>query len=169
MVKRAAMIELWERHASCEFELKDADAAVSTMVSDASVMHLPTMSGAVGRDALREYYRNVFIPGIPDGTVNEPVARLVGDDFLVDQAIMMVRHDREIPFLLPGLAPTGTFLQVPYAVIVTFRDCLMSSERLYWDQAHVLAQLGLLRDTGLPVTDPSGVTSYLREAALRAT
>jgi len=107
------MIELWERHAGYEFEAKDADAAVSTMVSDASVMHLPTMSGATGREALREYYRTVFIPGIPDGTVNEPVARFVGHDFLVDQAIMKVRHDRVIPYLLPGIAPTGVVLEVP--------------------------------------------------------
>jgi carboxymethylenebutenolidase len=165
-VNRAEMIELWERHARYEFEAKDADAAVSTMVSDASVMHLPTMSGATGRDALREYYRDVFIPGIPDGTVNEPVARFVGDDFLVEQAIMKVRHDREIPFLLPGLAPTGIVLEVPFAVFVTFRDSLMSSERLYWDQAQVLAQLGLLRDNALPIADPFAVTAFLREAAL---
>ena len=165
-MNRTEMIELWERHARYEFEAKDADAAVSTMVADASVMHLPTMSGGTGRDTLLEYYRDVFIPGIPDGTVNEPVARFVGDDFLVDQAIMILRHDREIPFLLPGLAPTGTLLEVPFAVFVTFRDSLMSSERLYWDQAQVLAQLGLLRDNGLPIADPFAVTAFLREAAL---
>jgi carboxymethylenebutenolidase len=163
------MVELWERHAGYEFEDKDADAAVSTMVSDASVIHLPTMSGATGREALREYYRNVFIPGIPDGTVNEPIARFVGDDFLVDQAIMKVRHDREIPYLLPDLAPTGVVLEVPFAVFVTFRDGLMSSERLYWDQAQVLAQLGLLSGKVLPITDPSAVTAFLREAAARPT
>jgi carboxymethylenebutenolidase len=166
-VNRAEIIELWERHARYEFEAKDADAAVSTMVSDASVMHLPTMSGATGRDKLREYYRNVFIPGIPDATVNEPIARFVGEDFLVDQAIMQVRHDREIPFLLPGLAPTGIFLEVPFAVFVTFRDGLMSSERLYWDQAQILAQLGLLREKGLPIADPSAVTAFIRGATLR--
>jgi carboxymethylenebutenolidase len=160
------MIELWERHARYEFEAKDADAAVSTMVSDASVMHLPTMSGGTGRDTLREYYRDVFIPGIPDGTVNEPVARFVGDDFLVEQAIMKLRHDREIPFLLPDLAPTGIFLEVPFAVFVTFRDSLMSSERLYWDQGQVLAQLGLLGDKRLPIADPFAVTAFLCEAAL---
>ena len=165
-MNRAEMIELWERHARYEFEAKDADAAVSTMVADASVMHLPTMSGATGRDTLRDYYRDVFIPGIPDGTVNEPVARFVGDDFLVEQAIMKIRHDREIPFLLPDLAPTGIFLEVPFAVFVTFRDGLMSSERLYWDQAQVLVQLGLLRDNGLPIADPFAVTAFLREAAL---
>lgn len=164
-MNRAEMIELWERHSSYEFEAKDADAAVSTMVADASVMHLPTMSGATGRDALRDYYRDVFIPGIPDSTVNEPVARFVGDDFLVDQAIMIMRHDREIPFLLPGLAPTGILLEVPFSVFVTFRDGLMSSERLYWDQAQVLAQLGMLGDAAVPVADPSVVTAFLRESA----
>ncbi|MET0452523.1 MAG: nuclear transport factor 2 family protein [Mycobacterium sp.] len=168
-MKRARIIELWERHARYEFETKDADAAVSTMVSDATVMHLPTMSGAAGREALRQYYRSVFIPAIPDGTVNEPVARFVGDDFLVDQAIMKIRHDREIPYLLPGLAPTGIALEVPFAVFVTFRDGLMSGERLYWDHAQVLAQLGVVHGRDLAITDPSAVTTFLRQAAVRRT
>jgi carboxymethylenebutenolidase len=166
-VSREDLVELWERHAAYEFDAGDADAAVSTMVPDASVMHLPTMSGATGREALREYYRNIFIPGISSGTVNEPVARFVGEEFLVDQAIMKVRHDREIPFLVPGLAPTGIFLEVPFAVFVTFRDGLMSSERLYWDQALVLAQLGVVRGDALPIADPADVTAFVRAGALR--
>lgn len=54
-------------------------------------------------------------------------------------------------------------------MFVTFRDGLMSGERLYWDQAQVLAQLGLLSGKGLPITDPSAVTAFLRETAVRPT
>src|SRR5215213_9798526 len=109
------------------------------MVHDASVMHLPTMSGGAGRDYLRRYYAEVFIPGIPDGATNELIARSVGDDFLVDESIMSMAHDRKIPFLLPGLAPTGRTIEVAFVVIVKFRGDLMQSERLY--QAGVLSQL----------------------------
>jgi carboxymethylenebutenolidase len=75
---------------------------------------------------------------------------------------MRMTHDREMPFFLPGLAPTGTTVEVPTVVIVKFRDDLMESERLYWDQATVLSQLGLI-DRSLPVADITEVSGFLRE------
>jgi carboxymethylenebutenolidase len=156
------MVELWERHMAYEFAVKDADLAVSTMVDDASVMHLPTMSGGFGKENLRHYYADVFIPGIPADTDTELIARSVGDNLLVDEFIMRMTHDREMPFFLPGLAPTGTTVEVPTVVIVKFRDDLMESERLYWDQATVLSQLGLI-DRSLPVADITEVSGFLRE------
>lgn len=158
---RDAMIELWEHHMSCEFELKDADLAVATMVDDATVMHLPTMSGGAGKENLRRYYADVFIPGIAPDTSSEPVARSFGDDLLVDEFIMRMTHDRDMPFLLPGLAPTGKTVEVPAVVVVKFRGDLMASERLYWDQAAVLRQLGLI-GTDLPVADVTEVSAFLR-------
>jgi carboxymethylenebutenolidase len=157
------MVELWEKHTLYEFGLRDADLAVSTMVADASVMHLPTMSGGFGRDNLRSYYRDVFIPAIPADTTSEVVARSIGDDFLVEEAIMRLTHSCEIPFLAPRVAPTGAVLEVPFVVIVTFHDGLMRSERLYWDQAAVLRQLRLIRQDGLPLAELSGITTFLRQ------
>jgi carboxymethylenebutenolidase len=132
------------------------------MVDDATVMHLPTMSGGTGKENLRRYYADVFIPAIPADTTNEPISRSVGDGLLVDEFIMRMTHDRNVPFLLPGLAPTGKSLEIPAVVIVKFRGDLMESERLYWDQAAVLRQLGLI-DRNLPVVDVAEVSGYLRE------
>jgi carboxymethylenebutenolidase len=160
-MERDQMVELWERHMACEFELKDADLAVSTMVDDATVMHLPSMSGGTGKENLRRYYADVFIPAIPADTTNEPIARSVGDGLVVDEFIMRMTHDRDVPFLLPGLAPTGKTVEIPAIVIVRFRGDLMESERLYWDQAAVLRQLGLI-DRSLPVADVAEVSGYLR-------
>ncbi|HWX99446.1 MAG TPA: dienelactone hydrolase family protein, partial [Mycobacterium sp.] len=70
-MNRDQMIELWEQHTAYEFELRDAHLAVSTMVDDASVMHLPTMSGGFGKENLRHYYADVFIPGIPADATSE--------------------------------------------------------------------------------------------------
>lgn len=147
---------------ACEFDLKDPDLAVSTMTDDATVMHLPTMSGGAGKDNLRRYYADVFIPGIPADTTSAPIARSVGDGLLVDEFIMRMTHDRDVPFLLPGLAPTGKTVEIPAVVVVRFRGDLMASERLYWDQATVLRQLGLI-DHSLPVADITAVSAYLRE------
>ncbi|MFG2947896.1 nuclear transport factor 2 family protein [Streptomyces adustus] len=157
------MVALWEQHTAYEFVVKDADLAVTTMVEDASVMHLPTMSGGFGKDHLRGYYRDVFIPGIPRNTLTETVDRSVGGDFLVEEIIMRMTHDQEVPFLLPGLAPTGRTVEVPLVVIVKFRDGLMESERLYWDQAAVLTQIGLLAAKGLPMADFTEVARFLRD------
>lgn len=86
---------------------------------------------------------------------------LVGDGLVVDEFIMRMTHDRDVPFLLPGLAPTGKTVEIPAVVIVKFRGDLMESERLYWDQAALLRQLGLI-DASLPVADVAEVSGYLR-------
>ncbi|OBA59489.1 hypothetical protein A5647_17780 [Mycobacterium sp. 1100029.7] len=156
------MIDLWERHTRYEFELKDADQAVSTMVADASVMHVPTMSGGFGRDALRTYYADSFIPSTPPDTTVELLARSVGDDVIVDECLMALTHDRVIPHLLPGVAPTGRSLEVVFVVVVKFRDSLMLSERLYWDQAQVLAQARLIAGNQLRLPALEEVTRLMR-------
>lgn len=158
------MVELWDRHTRYEFEVRDADLAVSTMAPQARVMHLPTMSGASGRDALRAYYADVFIPAQPPDTSLDVIARSVGDDVLVDECIMRLTHDRVVPQLLPGVPPTGACLEVAFVVVVKFQGSLMLSETLYWDQAQVLRQAGLVPAKGLPLPDMSEVTAYLRSA-----
>jgi carboxymethylenebutenolidase len=158
---RDQMVELWDRHMTSEFAVRDADLAVATMVDDATVMHLPTMSGGSGKENLRRYYAEVFIPSIPADISSELVTRSVGDGLLVDEFIMRMTHDRVVPFLLPGLEPTGTTVELPVVVIVRFRGDLMASERLYWDQAALLCQLGLV-DPSLPVADIGEVSAYLR-------
>ncbi|MER7809461.1 nuclear transport factor 2 family protein [Streptomyces sp900116325] len=160
------MVALWEQHTANEFVVKDADLAVATMVEDASVMHLPTMSGGFGKNYLRGYYRDVFIPGIPQNTTTETVDRSVGGDFLVEEIIMRMPHDQEIPFLLPGLAATGRTVEVPLVVVVKFRDDLMASERLYWDQAAVLAQIGLITAEDLPMAAFTEVSRFLRDEVM---
>jgi carboxymethylenebutenolidase len=157
------MVELWSRHTRYEFETKDADLAVSTMVPHASVMHLPTMSGASGRDALRAYYSEVFIPAQPPDTTLEVVRRSLGEDVLVDECVMTLTHDRVMPHLLPGVAATGSALQIAFVVVVKFQDSLMASETLYWDQAQVLRQAGLLGADHQSLPAMSDITTYLRQ------
>ncbi|MFI9050669.1 nuclear transport factor 2 family protein [Streptomyces sp. NPDC053427] len=160
------MVALWEQHTAYEFVIKDADLAVSTMVEDASVMHLPTMSGGSGKEYLRGYYRDIFIPGIPQNTTMETADRSVGGDSLVEEIIMRMPHDQEMPFLLPGLAATGRTIEVPLVVVVKFRGDLMESERIYWDQASVLTQVGLIAAEGLPMADVTETTRFLRDKVM---
>ncbi|SFT16572.1 hypothetical protein [Streptomyces sp. ok210] len=161
------MVALWEQHTANGFVVKDADLAAATMVEGASVMHLPTMSGGFGKNYLRGYYRGVFTPGIPRNTTAETVDRSVGSDSLVEEIIIMrMPHYQEIPFLLPGPAATGRTVEVPLVVVVKFRDGLMASERLYRDQAAVLAQIGLITAEDLPMAEFTEAARFLRDEVM---
>jgi len=117
---------LWEEHCRHEFETRDVDATMATMVATPYVNHVPTMAGGVGHDQLKRFYKYHFI-----GT-NPP------DTTMID-------------WMLPGIAPTGRVVEIPLVAIVQFRDGKVAHEHIYWDQASVLAQIGLLDPRELPV------------------
>jgi carboxymethylenebutenolidase len=65
--------------------------------------------------------------------------------------IFKCTHTVAMDWFLPGVAPTGRRVEVPTVAIVEFRDGKIESEHIYWDQASVLVQIGLLDDSSLPV------------------
>jgi carboxymethylenebutenolidase len=115
------------------------------------VNHIPTLTGGRGKDALRTFYSKDFIPSMPPDTSLTPVSRTVGEDQLVDEMIFSFTHTQEMPWMLPGVAPTNRFVRIPLVAIVKFRDGKLAHEHIYWDQASVLKQIGLLNDPTLPV------------------
>jgi carboxymethylenebutenolidase len=142
---------LWEEHTRHEFATRDTEATLATMVDDAYVNHVPVLTGGQGKAALREFYSRHFIPAMPPDTALTPVSRTVGEHQLVDEMIFSFTHTREMPWMLPGIAPTNRRVEVPLVVIVKFRDGKLAHEHIYWDQASVLKQIGLLTDDALPV------------------
>jgi len=142
---------LWERHADLEFKYHDAAATMTTMVDKPYVNHVPTMTGGFGKAALREFYSRDFIPSMPPDTTLTPVSRTVGEDQLVDEMIFSFTHTQEIPWMLPGIAPTNRRVDIPLVAIVRFRGDKLAHEHIYWDQASVLKQIGLLPAATLPV------------------
>ena len=150
--KQQAMVETWERHMAAEFEEKSIDATMATMSSNPFVNHVPVMTGGVGADNVRRFYSSYFIPGHPPDTETVPVARTVGDDRLVDELIHKFTHTIEMPWILPGVTPTGRWVEIAVIVVVQFKDGKIAGERIYWDQASVLTQIGLIDSERLPVT-----------------
>jgi carboxymethylenebutenolidase len=142
---------LWEAHCRHEFETRDADATMETMVDEPYVNHVPTMTGGVGREQLRRFYRHHFIHGNPADMRLVPVSRTVGVDQVVDEMVCCFTHTSEIDWMLPGVPPTGREVEVPLVAIVHFRDGKVAHEHIYWDQASVLVQIGKLDPEGLPV------------------
>ncbi|MEZ2350906.1 dienelactone hydrolase family protein [Caballeronia sp. RCC_10] len=142
---------LWERHCYYEFATRDVDAVVPTMVAEPYVNHVPTMTGGVGHDQLKRFYKYHFVDANPADTKLIPVSRTIGADRIVDEFVFCATHDREIDWLLPGLEPTGKYFEVPMLAVVCFRGDKLYNEHIYWDQASVLVQIGVLDPTGLPV------------------
>jgi carboxymethylenebutenolidase len=145
------LIKLWEEHTTHEFTTRDTEATLATMVEDAYVNHVPLMTGGYGKAALRQFYSCDFIPSMPPDTAITLVSRTIGEDQLVDEMIFSFTHTREMPWMLPGVSPTHRHVEVPLVAIVGFRDRKVAHERIYWDQASVLQQLGLLNDPSLPI------------------
>jgi carboxymethylenebutenolidase len=143
--------DLWEEHIRDEFATKDTPATLDTMVPDAYVNHIPVMTGGVGREALGQFYSQHFIPQMPPDTQITPVSRTIGTDRLVDEMLFSFTHTVPMDWMLPGVPPTGRRVEIPLVAIVHFRDGKLAHEHIYWDQASVLVQLGLLDPRGLPV------------------
>jgi carboxymethylenebutenolidase len=137
---------LWQDHLAGEFVIKDVEATLSTMVEDASVDHVPVHTGGTGKEALRAFYRDVFIPSWPADLVQTQINRVVGHNQIVDELRLQFIHERPMDWLLPGVPPTGKKIDITMVVVVRFRDGKIACERIYWDQATVLRQVGLLND-----------------------
>jgi len=143
--------QLWERHVQYEFSTRNTEDTLATMVEDAYVNHIPVLTGGVGRDELREFYSKRFIPQMPPDTEMTPVSRTIGEDQLVDEMVFKFTHSIRMDWMLPGIAPTGKRVEVPLIAIVRFREGKLAHEHIYWDQASVLVQIGLLDASKLPV------------------
>jgi carboxymethylenebutenolidase len=135
----------------CEFATQNPEDTLATMVEDAYVNHIPVMTGGRGRDELREFYSKRFIPQMPPDTEMTPISRTIGNDQLVDEMVFKFTHTIRMDWMLPGIAPTGKRVEVPLVAIVHFRDGKVAHEHIYWDQASVLVQLGLIEANILPV------------------
>jgi carboxymethylenebutenolidase len=142
---------LFDQHVAFEFEAKDADATMGTMAQDPTVIHVPVLTGGRGTDELHAFYRDWFIPAWPADAEVEQVSRTIGSERVVDELIIRFTHTREMPFWLPGIAPTGYRVEIPLVVVMGFEDGQVASEHIYWDQASLLAQIGLLDTTNLPI------------------
>lgn len=149
---RYDLSQMWEQHMAQEYAVLDPAATVDTMVDDAYVNHVPNLTGGCGRKDLFNFYRHHFTNCHPGQFHIEPISRTIGVDHIVDEAIFCFTHDREIDYLLPGIAPTGKYVEIPFVAVVAFRGSKLCHEHIYYDNATVLKQLGLAEFGGLPVS-----------------
>ncbi len=131
------------------------------MVANPLVNQVPVMIGGDGREELYEFYAKHFLPQIPPDTEMVPVSRTIGQGRLVEEMVFRFTHTISMDWMLPGIPPTGKRVEIAMLVVVQFDGDKLAHEHLYWDQASVLVQLGLLQPAGLPVVGAEGARSLL--------
>ncbi|HEY4417266.1 MAG TPA: ester cyclase [Verrucomicrobiae bacterium] len=148
---QSMMLALFQQHMDAELR-GDLETTMATMTANPHLNHVPTMAGGVGRDGVRAFYRDHLVGKFfPPDVAFFPVSRTVGVDQVVEELVIHFTHTTTIDWLLPGVPPTGRKVELALAVIVGFKEGKISHEHIYWDQAGVLVQIGLLDPADLPV------------------
>jgi carboxymethylenebutenolidase len=133
----------WDDHLQALLIRRDVEAAMADMTAAASVRHMPTMTGADGRPELERFYRDVVLPHLPGDLGFTRRSRTVDRFHLVDELTVSFEHDRELPWQIPGVEPTGRHASVAAVVVVDFARGAIASQRTLWDGASLAAQLGV--------------------------
>jgi carboxymethylenebutenolidase len=120
------------------------------------------MTGGSGSDGVRRFYSEHFVNQIPKDAEVTPVSRTIGKDQVVDELIVSFTHDTQWDYLLPGVPPTGKRVEIPHVVVMKIEDGKVVHEHVWWDQASVLVQVGLLDPAKLPVAGVEQARELLR-------
>ena len=129
----------------CEalYDKGDVDAALGFLTEDCALTNVPTGTGGTGTDALRRYLDDV-VAHRPDDLAFRRVSKTVDQRRLAEESMVTFTHDRELPWLLPGVAPTGRHVEVLAISVVAVRKERVTEYRTLWDHHGLLAGLGLL-------------------------
>lgn len=150
------MEDLFQKHVKAELD-GDLETTMDTMTARPHLTNVPLITGGVGREGVRDFYANHLVGKFfPPDVEMLNVSRTIGDDQIVDELVIRFTHTTVIEWMLPGVPPTGKRVEMAVAVIVKIEGGKIAHEHIYWDQAGVLVQIGLLDPKGLPV---SGVDS----------
>ncbi|MGE3990693.1 ester cyclase [Pseudorhodoplanes sp.] len=160
-MSKQAMLDTFKAHVDAELA-GDLDTTMATMTGDPHLHNIPSMVGGVGPDGVRSFYKNYLVGKFfpPDVTMTG-VSTTVGDTQIVDELVISFTHTTPIDWMLPNVAPTGKRVEVAFVVVVGFEEGKISHEHIYWDQATVLAQIGLLDPEGLPVVGAESARKVL--------
>ena len=163
--EKKALLDVFQRHVDAELR-KDLKTTLATMTPNPHINNIPTIIGGIGLEEVKYFYSTLILSGkfFPPDTEMIPISRTIDDHQLVDEIIFKFTHTTEIGWMLPNIAPTGKRVEIPLVVIVGLSNGKVSHEHIYWDQASVLVQIGLLNPAGLPI---KGVETATKMDAIR--
>ena len=140
------MLELervWDEHLAALLGRRDLAAALARMSAEPSVLHMPAMTGGTAGPGVERFYAQVLLPSLPADLTLTRISRTVDRWRLVDELTVSFTHDRELPWLLPGIEPTHRRAEVLAIAVVAFQRGRIRSVRALWDHATLTAQLDL--------------------------
>lgn len=144
---------VFDAHVKAEFVERDVEKTMATMSDDPYLTHVPTLAGGTGREEVARFYSDHFVGHWPADVEVRRISRTQGHNRVVDELVVSFTHDREMRAYLPGVAPTGRKVVLPHVVVMGFDDAgRVAYEHIYWDQATLLVQVGLLDPALLPVS-----------------
>src|SRR5262245_31296465 len=155
---------LFDAHIKREFVDRDVEATMQTMVPEPYVYNIPSMTGGFGSQGVRRFYNEHFISQIPKDAKVTPISRTIGKDQVVDELVVSFTHDTQWDYLLPGIPPTGKRVELPHVVVMKFENEKVAHEHIWWDQASLLVQVGLLDPAKVPVAGVEQARKLLRVA-----
>ena len=161
MTKTQTPLETFQQHMQAELT-GDLETTMSTMADEPYVNHVPVMTGGVGREGVRHFYANHLVGKFfPPDVELVDVSRTISGDQIVEELVLKFTHTTPVDWMLPGVAPTHKRVEVAVVVIVGFENGKVAREHIYWDQACVLVQLGLIDPSGLPVSGADSAQKVL--------
>lgn len=156
-----ALLELFQKHVAAELA-GDLETTMDTMTDEPHLTNVALITGGVGRQGVRDFYANHLVGKFfPPDVEMISVSQTIGTDQIVDELVIRFTHTQVIDWMLPGIAPTGRKVEVAVAVIVRVEGGKIAHEHIYWDQASVLAQIGLIDASKLPVAGAGGARKIL--------
>ena len=130
----------------------DLEGTMATVVAEPHLLNLASGTGGEGAQGVRDFYATHLIGQFfPADVEFIPISRTVDGERLVDEMVIRFTHTEPIGHLLPGVPATGRRVEMALVVIVGVQDGKVAYEHIYWDQAGLLVQLGLLDPAGLPI------------------
>jgi carboxymethylenebutenolidase len=159
-IEEQKLADVWDEHLRAEFQARSEKETLATMVANPRVHLAPVLLGGSGKEEVSEFYRR-FMSQIPSDTQIVPVSRTIGQGRVVEEIIFRFTHDVQMDWMVPGIPPTGRQVEIPLLIVIQFDGDKMVHEHLYWDQASVLVQLGVLASAHLPVVGVESARSIL--------
>ncbi|CAO2652598.1 Nn.00g008810.m01.CDS01 [Neocucurbitaria sp. VM-36] len=154
---------VWEENEEQKYRGKNVEKLLETYLPGPEgptpfVNFTPTMTGGHSLPELRRFYKDYFLRAAPPSLHMRLISRTIGVDRIVDELYIQFKHTCQMPWILPGISPTNQKVEIVVVSIVAFRAGKVWCERVYWDQASVLFQVGLL--------DPEEVPEELKKDGL---
>lgn len=155
------LLEVWQQHTYSEFVLRDAASALTTMTENPYVLMVPLAIGGQGRDGVLEFYATKFLAQLPTDFMPIPISQTIAENTIVEEAVYSFTHDLELDWMIPGVPATGKRLEMAVIGVIKFENGKIASEHLYWDHASVLAQIGVIDRTRVPVQGAESARTLL--------